>query len=146
MSPKKLKTETVTLLETQVDDLTGQEAGYVLQRLIEAGALDALCIPVLMKKGRPGYLFQVLCRPKKKNRLCDVLFEETGTLGIRFQNLKRNILFRRKKILKTSYGLLEAKERLWKGNKLSVAEFDGLARIARKKKIPLKDIRRKLKV
>lgn len=138
---KKWSTQTVTLLETQLDDITGQEAGYLLQKLLEQGVLDAICIPVLMKKGRPGFLIQVLCLPKQKDKFAEILFDETPTLGVRFQNIQRHILSRRPKILKTGGGSLKAKERIWKKEKEIIPEFDELIRLSKAKKIPLRKIR-----
>ncbi|MDO8519170.1 MAG: DUF111 family protein [Deltaproteobacteria bacterium] len=122
----KWKTETITLLETQLDDITGQQVGYLIKKLLDAGALDAICIPVLMKKGRPGFLFQVLCRHKDKNKFCEFLFDETPTLGIRFQKISRVILPRKKTIL--PIGRLKAKSHIWRGKVITVPEFDEVFR------------------
>ena len=129
----KWQTQTVILLETQLDDITGQEVGYLLQKLLDVGALDAICIPVLMKKGRPGFLIQVLCVPKKRDFFCGLLFDETPTLGVRFQKINRFILPRRKTTLKTPLGILKAKSHTWKGKKIIVPEFDEVIRLARQK-------------
>ncbi len=138
---QKWKTQTVTLLETQLDDVTGQEVGYLLQKFLEEGALDAICIPILMKKGRPGFLIQVLCLPKMADSFCELFFEETPTLGIRLQKLQRRILPRRKKVLKTSLGSVKAKEHFWKNQAVAIPEFDELVRLSRQKKRPLLKIR-----
>ena len=139
------KTETVALLETQLDDITGQEVGYLLQLLLDKGALDAVCIPILMKKGRPGYLIQVLCLPRKRDFFCELLFDETSTLGVRYQNLKRNILPRREAKLKTPYGPIRAKAHSWKGKSEVVPEFDALMHLAKRAGRPLQVIRRDIK-
>lgn len=75
--------EAVTVLETNVDDVTGELLGYVIARALDAGALDAWATPAVMKKGRPAHVLSVLTRPQDADRLKEVVFAETGTLGIR---------------------------------------------------------------
>lgn len=130
----KWKTETITVLETQLDDITGQEAGYLIQKLLDKGAYDALCIPVLMKKGRPGFLIQVLCKKGDRDFFCELLFDETPTLGIRFQKISRVILPRKKSYLKTPAGRVVAKTHVWRGKEFVIPEFDKLFQTARNKK------------
>ncbi len=139
----KTITETIFLLQTQCDDMTGQEISYLLSRLLDEGALDALAIPALMKKGRPGFLIQVLCKKEKKEKLFRLLFEETPTLGVREEKINRRILPRRSVFLKTSFGSLRAKEHFRNGKKEIVSEFDELAEMARRRKMPLRFLRQK---
>ncbi|MGC8816889.1 MAG: nickel pincer cofactor biosynthesis protein LarC [Candidatus Hadarchaeum sp.] len=73
----------IAVLETNVDSVTGEVIGYAIEKLLAAGALDAGAIPMIMKKGRPGFLLRVLARPKEAERLSRVLMQETGTLGVR---------------------------------------------------------------
>lgn len=96
--------DTVTLLETQVDDLLPQAVGYLYDRLLAAGALDLFTQPVAMKKSRPGLLITVLCRPADEPHCTDILFAETSTLGIRRQAQQRWVLPRRIETLETPYG------------------------------------------
>lgn len=96
--------ETVTLLETQVDDLLPQAVGYLYDRLLAAGALDLFTQPVAMKKSRPGLLITVLCRPADETHCTDILFAETSTLGIRRQTQQRWVLPRHTETLETPYG------------------------------------------
>jgi uncharacterized protein (DUF111 family) len=81
--------ETLTLLETNIDDMTAELHGYVVERLLAAGALDAYLTPVVMKKGRPAVVLSVLCRPADTAALRDLIFAETTTLGIRSQQVAR---------------------------------------------------------
>lgn len=96
--------DTVTLLETQVDDLLPQAVGYLYDRLLAAGALDLFTQPVAMKKSRPGLLITVLCRPEDEPHCTDILFAETSTLGIRRQTQQRWVLPRHTVTLETPYG------------------------------------------
>ncbi|MBW4459122.1 MAG: nickel pincer cofactor biosynthesis protein LarC [Nodosilinea sp. WJT8-NPBG4] len=96
--------DTITLLETQVDDLVPQSVGYLYDRLLAAGALDLFTQPVAMKKSRPGLLITVLCRPEDELHCTDILFAETSTLGIRRQTQQRWVLPRHIETLETPYG------------------------------------------
>ncbi|MEM3087325.1 MAG: nickel pincer cofactor biosynthesis protein LarC [Halobacteria archaeon] len=76
--------EEITVLETAVDDVTGEVLGHLREALVEAGARDVAFLPALMKKGRPGHLIQVVCDPRDALRLAETVARETGTLGVRF--------------------------------------------------------------
>ena len=83
------------MLEASLDDLNPQVFGYVMDRLLEEGALDAFGVPVQMKKNRPGTLLTVLCKPEDAARFSQVIFAETTTLGIRRRDEKRHTLARK---------------------------------------------------
>ncbi|KUG19483.1 MAG: nickel pincer cofactor biosynthesis protein LarC [Methanomicrobiaceae archaeon] len=78
-----LQGDRIDILETNVDDVTGEVLGYTLSRLMAEGARDASALPALMKKGRSGHLIRVLCAPHDTDRLAEVLAAELGTLGVR---------------------------------------------------------------
>lgn len=82
-SRRGLKLQEISVLETNVDDVSGEVVGYVMEKLLAEGALDVSTTPILMKKGRPGFLIKVLTKPKNAERLARVLMLETGTLGVR---------------------------------------------------------------
>jgi pyridinium-3,5-bisthiocarboxylic acid mononucleotide nickel chelatase len=94
----------ILLLETNVDDTTGEALGHCADLLWQAGALDVSIVPLQMKKGRPGVLVAVQCPPAQAAELELILFRETTTLGIRRQRLSRRILPRRPITLSTSVG------------------------------------------
>jgi uncharacterized protein (TIGR00299 family) protein len=77
--------DTVDILETNIDDATPETLGYSTERLMSEGALDVSIMPSIMKKGRPGQLVRVICRPADTDRFCDMLLRETGSLGARIQ-------------------------------------------------------------
>jgi uncharacterized protein (TIGR00299 family) protein len=87
--------EVVTILETNLDDVTGEVLGHVIARSLAAGALDAWATPAVMKKGRPGHILHLLARPQDCDTLQELLFAETGTLGVRRGTVDRTILPRR---------------------------------------------------
>src|SRR5258708_37936486 len=81
--------DTVTVLEANLDDLNPQVFGYVVDRLFEEGALDVFGMPVQMKKNRPGALLTVLAKPEDAARLTQIIFTETTTLGVRQRDERR---------------------------------------------------------
>jgi len=103
------KTDTVTLLETNLDDVNPQTYDLVMERLFDAGALDVFLTPIQMKKNRPGILLSVLCNPGDTKTLESIMFRETGTFGIRSTTLTRTILNREFKTVTTSYGDIRIK-------------------------------------
>lgn len=86
------KQDTVQVLETNVDDCSGEQLGYAIECLMKAGALDASCFPVYMKKHRPAYMLQVICKKEKQTQLEDIIFRETTSIGLRRYEEERRIL------------------------------------------------------
>jgi uncharacterized protein (TIGR00299 family) protein len=101
--------ERVLLLETEVDDTTGQFLGMLLEHLLAAGALDAFLTPILMKKGRPGTLISVLSATEKRGAIEEMLFRETTTLGVRCQEWERTTLERTLVPVNTAFGEIRVK-------------------------------------
>ncbi|QUY44127.1 nickel pincer cofactor biosynthesis protein LarC [Acaryochloris marina] len=103
------QSETVVVLETQIDDLNPQAFGYVFEALFQAGALDVFTQPVGMKKSRPGILLTVICQPEIAPACETVIFKETSTLGIRRSQQQRTTLQREIKAVDTVYGPIQIK-------------------------------------
>ena len=99
----------VMVLETNVDDCTGEQLGYLQEILLEAGALDAVFRPVLMKKSRPAYQLQVVCKKEKTEELEKMIFRETTTIGIRRYPAERTVLERKILSLKMPEGIVRVK-------------------------------------
>lgn len=99
--------DTVTLIETNVDDMTGEAIGHCLERLWQAGALDVTTTAIGMKKSRPGVAISVMCRPEDASRIETILFRETTTLGVRRTEVRRRVLARRKVQAQTPYGTID---------------------------------------
>lgn len=97
-------TDTIVLLETNLDDATGETIGYCAEQLRKAGALDVSTTPLLMKKGRPGVLLAVQCRPADADELAGIVFRETTALGLRRSTVQRMTLPRRSTTVDTPYG------------------------------------------
>ena len=89
-----VQTETVCVMETNVDDCSGEQLGYAREVLLKAGALDVCCMPLYMKKGRPSYLFQIICKPADEEALKTILFRETTSIGFRRYEEERQKLDR----------------------------------------------------
>jgi hypothetical protein len=100
---------TVTVIEANIDDASPQVIGYAMEELISAGALDAVVIPVQMKKGRPGVLLQVIAESARRDELIAILFRETTTLGIRFHTAERRVQTREWRAVETPYGIVRIK-------------------------------------
>lgn len=134
-------TEEIYELRTQLDDMTGEEAGYAVNKLLSLGANDAYITPVFMKKNRPGYMLTVICTPNKKDFFITQIFKHTTTLGIRAVRCERSTL-RRELIesdavtIKRSEGYGTAKEK---------PEFDELKKIADENDISIFEARKFIK-
>jgi uncharacterized protein (DUF111 family) len=100
---------TVSVIEANIDDSTPQVLAFALERLMDAGALDASLQPLTMKKGRPGVLLQAIARPEDRERLMGILFAETSTLGVRFHEAERRVQERDWVEVRTSRGPVRIK-------------------------------------
>ena len=133
--------DTVTVLEANIDDLNPQVFGYVIDRLMAEGALDAFGVPVQMKKGRPGMLLTVLARPEDATGLTQILFTETTTLGVRSRDEHRRILDRRFEVVHTTWGDVRIKIASLNGTVSNFApEFEDCRQLATKHRVPLKTV------
>ncbi len=141
----------VWVIEANLDDMSPEIAGYARERLLDAGALDVTLTPVFMKKDRPGYTLSVISKPEDRDRLTDLLFAETTTLGVRSYAAQRRVLARELVTVETEYGAVRIKIGRIKvgleqgggkqGRILNAApEFEDAARIAREKNVPLKEV------
>ncbi len=129
------------LLETNVDDVTPEVHGFLVERLLRAGAQDAWITPIVMKKGRPAVTVSVLCSPAQSRSMRSILFEETGTLGVRVMKTTKLALDRQSLKVETRYGVVEVKVGLRDGLPTSVApEYEDCARAAREAQVPLREV------
>jgi len=137
----KTASDTVTVLEANLDDLNPQVFGYVMDRLLEEGALDAFGVPVLMKKNRPGTLLTVLCKPEDAAKLARLIFTETTTLGVRRRDEVRQTLARRWENVRTQWGEVRIKIASMNGSVANYApEYEDCRRIASEQHVPLKTV------
>ena len=101
--------ESIIEIRTHLDDITGEHLAHAIDRLMEAGALDASALPLLMKKGRPGYLLTVLALPKDSEHLASLVLRETTAFGLRLERVERRTLRREEKTVSTPYGPIRVK-------------------------------------
>jgi uncharacterized protein (TIGR00299 family) protein len=129
------------LLETNIDDLNPELYEYVLERLMAAGAQDAWLTPIVMKKSRPAVKVSVLCERSREDEIRGVLFQETGTLGVRAVPVIKTALGREQLDVETSHGRVGVKVGYLDGRPVTVApEFEDCVRVARAARIPAKDV------
>lgn len=139
--------ETISVLETQIDDLNPQAIGYVFEALFAAGAVDVFTQAIGMKKSRPGILLTVICHPENLLSCEAVIFRETTTLGIRRTTQQRAILQREIQQVEIEYGKVRVKI-AWKGQSPEKVianvqpEYEDCADLARKHNIPWREIQR----
>jgi len=134
---KNMQNESVTVIETNIDDMNPQIYEYVMERLFSAGALDVFLTPVIMKKSRPGVLLSVLCSDDKRNSLIQIILEETTSIGIRFHEAGRVTMERKMNEVKTEYGRIKVKASSFGSASKSTPEYEDCKKIAKEKNIPL---------
>ncbi len=133
--------ETISVLEANIDDLNPQVFGYVMDRLLDEGALDVFGLPVHMKKNRPGMLLTVLCHPGDAAKLQKLIFTETSTLGVRRREEQRQILHRNWTTVSTRFGNVRLKVASMNGAVTNYApEYEDCRRIAMEQNVPLKSV------
>ena len=133
--------ELVSVIEANLDDMSPQLYGYLVERALAKGALDVTCTAVQMKKGRPGIQVTVLSEPDKGDELAGLLFDETTTIGLRIYEARRKVLERESAEVETPYGRVRMKVAKRNGRVLNVApEYDDCQRVAREKSVPLKEV------
>lgn len=131
----------VIVLEANLDDMSPEVGGFVLEQALAAGALDVFYTPVQMKKNRPGLLLTVLCSPERADALTHLLFEQTTTLGVRSYRAERRVLERVIETVETRLGPVRMKLARMNGRLLNVApEYEDCQRLAREKSVPLKEV------
>jgi uncharacterized protein (TIGR00299 family) protein len=136
-------TDRVVLLETNLDDVSGEVIGHAKQELLAANALDVYTTPIQMKKDRPGVILSVLCQPADEETLASILFAETNTFGIRRFVVERFKLARQEHTVETAWGTVKGKLGWRHGSReIFTPEFEDCARIAAEENIPLREVYR----
>lgn len=128
-------------LRCNVDDMSGEDIGYAMNKLFEAGALDVYTTAIGMKKGRPGTLIQAMCRGTDRDAVVQAMFRHTTTIGIRESRFRRYVLNRRIETIETPYGSVRRKVSDGYGVSREKIEFDDLAAIAAQEDMSLAEVR-----
>jgi uncharacterized protein (DUF111 family) len=125
-----LTIESLSVLETNIDDMNPQIYEHVMNRLLAAGALDVTLTPIQMKKNRPSTMLSVLCRPADADALLKIVFAETTTLGVRRSSIERVSLPRTIDTVETPYGSIRVKVVRWDEIDRAVPEYEDCRRAA----------------
>lgn len=138
---REANVERLLMIETNIDDLSPQVLGHVMDRAFEVGALDCYFTSVQMKKNRPGTLLSILCEPYLKNQLMQLVFKETTTLGVRTYEVERRALERTLVRVETQYGPIDVKVAKLNGQIVNeMPEFEQCRRVAKESGVPLKRV------
>ncbi len=142
-SANKQENSRLLLLESDIDDMSPQWLGRLMEVLFDSGALDVVFIPVQMKKNRPGTRVNVLCHEKDKAKIMETFFRESTTLGIRYSEVMRQCLDREFISVESPWGSVSVKKSYWNKNLVQVhPEYEDLKKISQKTGLPVKEIYR----
>ena len=128
----------VDVLTTNIDDATGELLGHLLPLMLEAGALDACYMPLIMKKSRPAWQLQIICRPALTEKLAELTLAECSALGLRIRREQRRVLPRMTRRVMTPWGEIGVK---FSGNNIT-PEYEDVAKLAREGGLPFKEVYR----
>ena len=132
--------ENFVVMETNIDDCSGEILGYTSEKLFENGALDVFYTPIFMKKNRPAYRLTVACRKENMIKLQNIIFRETTTIGIRYRFESRTELGREFVEIDTKYGKIKSKKVTNDGETYVYPEYESMKKIAEENNIPLKEL------
>ncbi|MGH2497377.1 MAG: nickel pincer cofactor biosynthesis protein LarC [Ktedonobacteraceae bacterium] len=137
----EMETDWVTVIETNIDTMTGEALGDLMERLLAAGVLDASYTPLHMKKNRPAVMLTLICRVEDGETLAQLLLSEAETLGVRMQQTQRRKAQRVQQSIETPFGKMQVKVKLLGGRAISAApEYEECRRIALEQSLPLEEV------
>ncbi|HEV7129573.1 MAG TPA: nickel pincer cofactor biosynthesis protein LarC [Ktedonobacterales bacterium] len=140
-----LESDTVTVMEANIDDMTGEAQGWLMERLLGAGALDVSYAPLTMKKQRPGTRLTVLAYPAQHEALAEIILRESETLGVRIAELRRLKTQRRVELIETPLGPAHVKLKLIGDVVVSVsAEYTDASALATQHGLPFEEVMRRI--
>ena len=142
--PDPVEEEEILVVETNIDDMNPQVYPFIIEELLNAGAHDAYLVPIIMKKGRPGVLLSAMVASSRLERIAELIYRHTTTIGLRIQAVGRRKLPRRLIRVATSLGQVNAKVVERNGVGVATPEFEECKRIARETGRPLPEIMRQL--
>jgi uncharacterized protein (TIGR00299 family) protein len=135
------ESDEVFVIETNIDDMTGEVFGVLFDRLLEAGALDVCAVPVMMKKSRPAYLLSVIADETKKTALEKMILKETSTFGVRSWRVSRKKLHRSHKSVRTRLGKVRLKVGVMDGRAVkAIPEYEDCRKLSKKHGVPFIDV------
>ena len=132
----------IIVINSNIDDSSGEDLGYVLEKLMDAGALDVSYAPIFMKKNRPAYRLEVICRAETREKLSEIIFDETTTIGVRYYVVQREELTRVRTLVDTELGQIEAKQvSTTSGHTYTYPEYESMKSIASELGVSMKSVR-----
>jgi len=140
VSEARTADETLLMIETNIDDMSPQLFGYVIERAFELGALDCYLTQTQMKKNRPGSLISILCRPHEREKFLQLIFAETTTIGARSYEVQRRALPRETVVVQTQFGRIDVKVVHTNGAVKAMPEFDQCRVAAAAANVPLREV------
>lgn len=141
LKPRTDASDSILVMECNLDDVTGEQIGFAIDRLWKVGALDVFTTAIQMKKSRPGTLLTVLCKPGDRKSVETILFQQTGTLGIRYRKQARVVLPRALVEVSSPWGVVAGKVSMLPTGEVDFSpEFDDCSRIAAKHGLRLTDV------
>jgi len=132
-----LESDEALIIESNIDDMNPEIYPFVIDKLIQAGAMDAFLTPIIMKKGRPAIMISVLTDYSSLYKVISILYQETSTLGLRIHHVNRQKLPRTLEEIETPFGKIVVKVAFWEGKKRYIPEFEVCKKIAEDKGLPL---------
>lgn len=138
---KKKISNQIVEIDTNIDDMTGEQLGYVMELLLTAGALDVYFTPIYMKKNRPGVKLSVLCTPEKQQDLTQLLLSQTSTFGVRYKLMGRDILDREFTEIQLLNDIVRCKIGMIDGKPIKIEpEYEDCKRIAKNNSLPIAEV------
>lgn len=125
------QTEQVALLSCNIDDSTGEELGWAMEKLLEEGAKDVFFIPIQMKKNRPAVMLNVLCGKGEEQKFAKILMQDTSTIGVRWNYFDRAVMQREAVTVKSPWGELKGKRCSFEGISKTTIEYESAKKAAR---------------
>ncbi|MBT3385146.1 MAG: nickel pincer cofactor biosynthesis protein LarC [Prolixibacteraceae bacterium] len=138
---KDVSTEEAFLLESNIDDMNPEHYDFILEQLFKSGASDAWLVPIVMKKSRPAVTLSILCNPILVEKMKEIIFTHSTSIGIREYKINKNILRREELIVDTIYGPIRIKQSFYKGKLVrSKPEYADCKKLAEKHKVSISEI------
>ena len=142
---KDVVSEEATILESNIDDMNPEHYDYIMEQLFGAGASDVWLIPIIMKKSRPAATLSVLCKNELAEKMKEIIFSQSTSIGIRECRVKKDMLRREESVVETIYGSVRIKQSFFNGKIVrSKSEFDDCKKLAEKFQISISDVEKEV--
>lgn len=130
----------ILVIETNIDDCSGEILGFTMEQLFAQGALDVFFTPIFMKKNRPAYRLSIACHPQQLKAMQDIIFKHTTSIGLRYRREQRTILNRQNTAVMTPFGEVRGKVIDFEGKRYVYPEYEDVKAIAQKQGLSIRDV------